>query len=205
MSSMDHTGAGAPSRPDDLSETVASLINFSSDETALETGVTAHSPDQKGECWAGAQSLTTRHRAEFRETKAGFKAPAGTQGALLGLKSPKGGHQTLEPRAQESPPGGGKCSGNALEPPLCSKPRPLRSIPDKSIGRCPMTNSSRRRTSQRSKTNQLLFGPADAAATEEPVPPSLSGHDHSLDFRNIRATRACNTVKITIADLFLAV
>ncbi|CAB1440685.1 unnamed protein product [Pleuronectes platessa] len=49
----------------------------------------------------------------------------------------------------------------------------------------------------RSKTNPLLFGPADAAATEEPAPPSLSGHDYSLDFRNIRATRACNTVKVT--------
>ncbi|CAB1428208.1 unnamed protein product [Pleuronectes platessa] len=57
----------------------------------------------------------------------------------------------------------------------------------------------------RSKTNPLLFGPADAAATEEPAPPSLSGHDYSLDFRNIRATRARNTVKVTIADLFLAV
>ncbi|CAB1440696.1 unnamed protein product [Pleuronectes platessa] len=31
MSSMDHPGARAPSRPGDLSETVASLINFSSD------------------------------------------------------------------------------------------------------------------------------------------------------------------------------
>ncbi|CAB1413495.1 unnamed protein product [Pleuronectes platessa] len=49
----------------------------------------------------------------------------------------------------------------------------------------------------RSKTNPLLFGQADAAATEKPAPPSLSGHDYSLDFRNIRATRACNTVKVT--------
>ncbi|CAB1461036.1 unnamed protein product [Pleuronectes platessa] len=46
----------------------------------------------------------------------------------------------------------------------------------------------------RSKKNPLLFGPADAAATEEPAPPSFSSHDYSLDFRNIRATRACNTV-----------
>ncbi|CAB1437107.1 unnamed protein product [Pleuronectes platessa] len=52
----------------------------------------------------------------------------------------------------------------------------------------------------RSKTNPLLFGPADAAATEEPAPPSLSGHDHSLDFRNIIRTRACNTVKVTVCD-----
>ncbi|CAB1426140.1 unnamed protein product, partial [Pleuronectes platessa] len=51
----------------------------------------------------------------------------------------------------------------------------------------------------RSKKNPLLFGPANAAATEEPALPSLSGHDYSLDFRNIRATRACNTVKVTIA------
>ncbi|CAB1439731.1 unnamed protein product [Pleuronectes platessa] len=49
----------------------------------------------------------------------------------------------------------------------------------------------------RSKKNPLLFGPANAAATEEPAPLSLSGHDYSLDFRNIRATRACNTVKVT--------
>ncbi|CAB1430517.1 unnamed protein product [Pleuronectes platessa] len=51
-------------------------------------------------------------------------------------------------QAQESPPGGGKMFWECLGTELSSKPRPLRSIPDKSIGRCPMTNSSRRRTSQ---------------------------------------------------------
>ncbi|CAB1444388.1 unnamed protein product, partial [Pleuronectes platessa] len=49
---------------------------------------------------------------------------------------------------------------------------------------------------KRSKTNPFLFGPADAAATKEPAPPSLRGHDHSLDFWKIRAPRASNTARV---------
>ncbi|CAB1432863.1 unnamed protein product, partial [Pleuronectes platessa] len=96
-------------------------------------------------------------------------------------------------QAQESPPGGGKMFWECLGTQLSSKPRPLRSIPDKSIGRCPMTNSSRRRTSQdkasfcrrrdeaefrsTSKTNSLhIRSQHEAAATDEPAL-SSSSHD----------------------------
>ncbi|CAB1426794.1 unnamed protein product [Pleuronectes platessa] len=110
------------------------------------------------------QNKVTSGSFKFRETPAGFKAPAGTRGALLGLKSPRGAtrHWSRGRTKQH-----------------------------------PVEEDQRRFIPLRSKTNPLLFGPADAAATEEPAPPSLSGHDHLLDFRNIRATRACNTVKVT--------
>ncbi|CAB1434781.1 unnamed protein product [Pleuronectes platessa] len=71
-------------------------------------------------------------------------------------------------QAQESPPGGGKMFWECLGTQLSSKPRPLRSIPDKSIGRCPMTNSSRRRTSQK-KRGRIPFHEQDEFAPY-PVP-----------------------------------
>ncbi|CAB1460427.1 unnamed protein product [Pleuronectes platessa] len=119
-------------------------------------------------------------KEEFREAPEGFKTPAGTLGPLLGLKSPGADHQILEPRAKAS---------------FCRR----------RTKQHPVEEDEQRFIPLRSKKNPLLFGPADAAATEEPAPPSLSGHDYSLDFRNIRATRTCNTVKVTIADLFYAV
>ncbi|CAB1433013.1 unnamed protein product [Pleuronectes platessa] len=44
---------------------------------------------------------------------------------------------------------------------------------------------------------------AEAAVARRPLPqtdqrPSLSCYDHSLDFRNIRTSRACNTAKVTV-------